>query len=147
MFDNISYSSENVFQYDNTGYEIELTGIGNRTLKLKLIVGTNADCDYSISNRYSDTEILNKNGYKQITYKESMLVKEYALDQNYPNPFNPTTTIKYQIPNSGNVTIKVYDILGNEVAILVDGYMDTGKYEVEFDASSLASGVYMYRLK
>lgn len=68
------------------------------------------------------------------------------MEQNYPNPFNPTTTINYQIPTSGNVTIKVYDILGNEVANLVDGYMESGRYEVDFDASSLASGVYIYRL-
>jgi hypothetical protein len=71
---------------------------------------------------------------------------EFALEQNYPNPFNPTTIIKYQIPTSGNVTIKVNDILGNEVAKLVDDFMGTGKYEVSFDASSLASGVYIYRL-
>lgn len=78
--------------------------------------------------------------------EENLQPMTYDLEQNYPNPFNPTTTIKYQIPTSGNISIKVYDILGNEVAKLVDGYMETGKYEVEFDANSLASGVYIYRL-
>jgi hypothetical protein len=73
--------------------------------------------------------------------------KDFNLLQNYPNPFNPSTKIKFQIPTSGNVSIKVYDILGNEVARLVDGYIEIGKYEVEFDASSLSSGVYIYRLQ
>lgn len=74
-------------------------------------------------------------------------VEEFILYQNYPNPFNPITTIKYQIPNSGNILLKIYDILGNEVASLVDGYKERGKYEIEFDAISLASGVYFYKLQ
>jgi hypothetical protein len=146
FFDEVSYTSSNVFQYENIGYQVDLSGIGSRTVILKLVTATEADCDYSITNRYSDTETLNKNGYKQITFKGNSLITEYALEQNYPNPFNPTTTIKYQIPTSGNVSITVYDILGNEVANLVDGYLETGKYEVDFDASLLASGVYIYRL-
>jgi len=74
------------------------------------------------------------------------LPTEYVLSQNYPNPFNPSTTIQYQIPQSGNVTLKVYDVLGNEVALLVDEMKQQGNYEVSFDASSLSSGVYIYRL-
>jgi hypothetical protein len=71
----------------------------------------------------------------------------YSLSQNYPNPFNPTTTIKYQIPISGFVTLKIYDILGKEVAALVKENKDQGFYNVSFDASKLASGVYIYQLK
>jgi hypothetical protein len=74
-------------------------------------------------------------------------VKSYDLSQNYPNPFNPVTTIKYQIPKSGVVTLKVYDILGKEVANLVNEYKDEGKYNINFDASKLASGVYIYQIK
>ena len=66
--------------------------------------------------------------------------------QNYPNPFNPTTQIKYQIPNEGFVTLKVYDILGREVATLVNQKQSIGRYEKKFDASRLAAGVYIYRL-
>ncbi len=71
----------------------------------------------------------------------------YALYQNYPNPFNPTTTIKYSIPNTERVTLKIYNILGQEVATLVDEEQKPGVYELKFDAGNLASGVYFYRLK
>jgi probable HAF family extracellular repeat protein len=71
----------------------------------------------------------------------------YALAQNYPNPFNPTTTISYSIPQSGNVKLVVYDMLGNEVATLVNKEQAPGVYSVLFDATNLASGVYFYRIK
>jgi hypothetical protein len=74
-------------------------------------------------------------------------VTEYALAQNYPNPFNPTTTIKYQIPNAGYVSLKIYDVLGAEVMTLVNTTQAKGRYEVNFDASQLASGVYIYRIQ
>jgi len=72
---------------------------------------------------------------------------EFALHQNYPNPFNPSTKISYQIPNSGNVTLKVFDLLGNEVATVVDEFKTVGSYKVDFNASTLPSGAYFYRLK
>jgi hypothetical protein len=71
----------------------------------------------------------------------------YDLSQNYPNPFNPTTTIKYSIPKSGFVSLKVYDILGKEVANLVSQEMAAGYYSVNFDGSNLGSGVYFYRIE
>lgn len=73
--------------------------------------------------------------------------KTFYLSQNYPNPFNPTTKISWQSPVSGHQSIKVLDILGNEVATLIDEYKEAGKYEVNFDASDLTSGVYFYKLK
>lgn len=72
--------------------------------------------------------------------------KTYSLDQNYPNPFNPATKIKFALPNSGFVSLKVYDILGNEVYTLDQSYRKAGYYEASFDASNLASGVYFYKL-
>lgn len=71
----------------------------------------------------------------------------YALYQNYPNPFNPATKIVWQSPVSGWQTLKVYDVLGNEIATLVNEYKNAGRNEVEFDASKLASGLYIYTLK
>jgi len=73
--------------------------------------------------------------------------KKYKLMQNYPNPFNPTTTIKYQIPEMSFVTIKVYDVLGNEIVTLVNEEKSAGSYEIEFDATGLPSGIYFYQLK
>jgi len=76
----------------------------------------------------------------------------YSLYQNYPNPFNPSTVISYQLPVSGQVTLKVYDVLGNEVATLVNEYQNTGSYEIEFSVGTsrrlpLTSGVYYYQLR
>ncbi|MGD8777354.1 MAG: T9SS type A sorting domain-containing protein [Ignavibacteria bacterium] len=73
--------------------------------------------------------------------------KEYILNQNYPNPFNPTTTISYSIPEDNYVTLKVYDLMGQEISTLISGKLNAGQYEMNFDASNLASGVYLYRLK
>jgi len=72
---------------------------------------------------------------------------EYALSQNNPNPFNPTTRIVYQLPEKGNVTLKVFDMLGKEIATLVEDYRDEGRYEVEFNASNFSSGAYFYRIQ
>ncbi len=70
----------------------------------------------------------------------------FGLSQNYPNPFNPTTNIEYQVSNSGFVSLKVYDVLGREVATLVNEVKSPGSYEVQFNGSRFASGVYFYRL-
>lgn len=72
--------------------------------------------------------------------------EKFELSQNYPNPFNPTTNIKFSIPNSGNISLKVYDRLGKEVADLAEGFRSAGTYEINFDASALSSGVYFYKL-
>jgi len=72
---------------------------------------------------------------------------EFSLHQNYPNPFNPTTNISWQSPVSSHQTLKVYDVLGNEVATLVDEYKLAGTYEIEFDAKNLSSGIYFYKLQ
>jgi hypothetical protein len=72
---------------------------------------------------------------------------KFVLEQNYPNPFNPTTTIKYSINKTGNVELKVYDLLGNVITTLVDEIQNQGIHNVTFNASDLASGIYVYALK
>lgn len=74
-------------------------------------------------------------------------IKDYALTQNYPNPFNPTTKIAFSLPKQGNVTLKVYNMIGKEVVSLVNGFRNAGNYEVNFDGANLASGVYFYKLE
>ena len=76
----------------------------------------------------------------------SNIVTSYELDQNYPNPFNPSTKIQFSVPRQSDVLLKVYDMIGREVATLVDETKPAGTYTVQFDASRLASGVYCYRL-
>ena len=79
--------------------------------------------------------------------ENNLTPNEFSLEQNYPNPFNPSTKISWQSPVGGQQSIKVYDVLGNEVAVLVDEFRQAGKYEVEFNASLLSSGIYFYTLK
>jgi pectinesterase len=79
--------------------------------------------------------------------EESTVPTTYALHQNYPNPFNPSTVIKYQVPASGLVVLKVYDVLGKEVATLVNAARAAGAYECTFNAANLPSGLYIYTLK
>jgi hypothetical protein len=72
---------------------------------------------------------------------------EFALAQNYPNPFNPVTNLQFRIPDFGSISLKVYDLLGREVAVLVNEQRPTGTYAVRWDASRFPSGIYFYRLQ
>jgi hypothetical protein len=78
--------------------------------------------------------------------ENSEIATGIELEQNYPNPFNPTTVVGFRLSVSGDVTLKVYDTLGREVAVLVNDRLTAGSHSAEFDASHLASGVYLYRL-
>jgi hypothetical protein len=77
---------------------------------------------------------------------EKNIANGYNLLQNYPNPFNPSTTIRYEIPERSFVTLKVFDILGNEISVLVDEMKEAGSYEIKFDGRALSSGIYFYTL-
>src|SRR5690554_1527296 len=85
--------------------------------------------------------------YSPIVEVDISQPQDYFVSQNYPNPFNPTTTIKYAVVEDGLVSLKVYDVLGNEVASLVDTHQPAGEYDIVFDASNLSSGVYYYQFK
>jgi len=72
---------------------------------------------------------------------------EYALGQNYPNPFNPQTIITYSLPDAGSVTLRVFNVIGQEVATLVNGVKEAGRHQVVFDASGMSSGLYLYLIQ
>jgi hypothetical protein len=84
--------------------------------------------------------------YSNVIEVEVLGVKEFALGQNYPNPFNPSTTINFSLAVDSKVSLKIFDVLGQEVATLINGQMAAGSQKVSFDASSLNSGVYFYRI-
>jgi hypothetical protein len=93
--------------------------------------------DYDGSFEYShEIEVIN-----------SITPDEYILSQNYPNPFNPSTTIKFSLPSSGQTSLKIFNDLGEEIAVLLNKELTTGSYEVEWNASGLPSGIYFYQLK
>ena len=144
---NIAQLKQDLKVLENTSYQVNMQGIGNRSIRLRLTAGNNFESDYSLSNIYSFNQNLGKENINLLKWDGSEVITEYALDQNYPNPFNPSTTIRYQLPQDGMVTLKVYDILGSEVATLVNEQKTAGRYEINFDASRFASGVYIYKLQ
>ena len=147
--DERKYTSENIdIGKTEQSFKVNTEGLSNREVKLRIKINTNTKSKYYLVDKYSDNEnTIKKENLKQISYQGSLAVKDYALMQNYPNPFNPSTTINYQLPKDGFVTLIIYDILGREVKTLVNEYKAQGRYEVNFNASNLASGVYIYRIK
>ena len=92
-----------------------------------------------IKDLYSGTSSIEPN-------QEYRLPKKYFLHQNYPNPFNPITTISFEIPEKTRVSLKIYNVIGKEIATLIDKEMFPGIYELPWDASKVASGIYFYQL-
>ena len=88
-----------------------------------------------------------KNGLTNVAEGKNQPISKFELLQNYPNPFNPSTSIRYSIPESGKVTLRIYDFLGREISTLVDEFQKSGGYAVNFDGKDLASGIYFYELK
>ena len=82
-----------------------------------------------------------------VDVEDNQVVNKFVLEQNYPNPFNPETTINFTIPRNANVSLKVYDVIGREVAVLMNEYKTAGNYSVKFNAGKLSSGLYIYRLE
>ena len=133
----------------NGNYQLNSLAEGN----LKIFInrfGYISDSTYLNVTPTSNIDSVNFNmmplfvGLKQIS---SSVPNEYKLYQNYPNPFNPMTNIKYQISKAGFVILKIYDILGRQISTLINEKQTPGSYNVTFDATSLSSGVYFYKLQ
>ncbi len=143
---------------NNSGFEIQRKESEWKKIGFVKGRGTTAD-----PQSYSFTDTDNRTGtyfyrLKQIDYDGSIeysivisvsfeVPSNFSLLQNYPNPFNPSTSIKYSIPQADFVSLKVYDLLGREIAVLINQKQKAGNYEITFEGSDLASGVYLYELK
>ncbi|MDY0081657.1 MAG: T9SS type A sorting domain-containing protein [Ignavibacteriaceae bacterium] len=147
ILDNVTYTKENLSQYAKVSYMVDCSKISPGEYYLRLVTAVEGSAEYYLGNVQNSGEELNKHNYQKISFNGLEIPMIYSLEQNYPNPFNPTTIIRYQIPQDGIVTLKVYDILGSEVATLVNEQKPAGRYEINFDASKLASGVYIYKLQ
>lgn len=114
------------------------TGL-RRTMEAQAYASS-CDCDYTFA-------IYTINVGNGTGVRDEALPQHFMLPQNYPNPFNPSTTIRYELPKVSFVALKVYNVLGQEVATLVNEKREAGRYEIEFRANNLPSGVYFYRIK
>ncbi|NNL20578.1 MAG: T9SS type A sorting domain-containing protein [Ignavibacteriaceae bacterium] len=131
-------------EFENIGF---IAGFGTTVEPKEYSFTDNSVSSGSYTYRLKQIDYDGKSSYSDELIVEVVLPIEYALEQNYPNPFNPSTTIKYSIPEDGFVKLAVYNMLGEEVSTLINTQQKAGRYEVTFDASELASGVYIYRLE
>ncbi|MBK8551010.1 MAG: T9SS type A sorting domain-containing protein [Ignavibacteria bacterium] len=161
---NITLNWSTATETNNSGFEIERSNVrgqtsnewikvGNVTGKGTSTVGhsyTFTDKNLSSGNYNYRLKQIDFNGnfeYFNLSNEVNVGVPaNFELSQNYPNPFNPTTKIKYQLPNDGSVNISVFDNAGKEVATLVNEFKSAGYYAINFNAASLSSGVYFYKI-
>ncbi len=144
---NIQMDGNSIEKLKSKTFSFNITGLPSSSLAMRLKVNNDLEPEYAAAIIKSDESVLLKNNPIELNLSGTAVITEYSLEQNYPNPFNPNTTIKFQIPNDGFVTLKVYDILGNEIATLLNEEKPQGRYEVNFNAGSLASGVYICKLQ
>ncbi len=146
-------------ELNNRGWDIErrsdnsawikigfVKGAGNSTVPLEYIFTDKFVNEGNFSYRLKQIDLDGKISYSKIANVVIAVPKEFVLEQNYPNPFNPSTNINYSIPKSGYVDLKIYDMLGNEVATLVNEVEEAGTHHKVFQASQFSSGVYLYKL-
>lgn len=147
-------------EINNSGFEVERRTSNSDWRKIGFVPGAGTTTDKQ--NYVFSDKNLSKGKYqyrlKQVdfdgTFEFSKTIEvdvvspaKFELAQNYPNPFNPTTAISFTIPQSGNIKLAVYNLLGQEVAVLANEFREAGTYNVEFNATNLNSGVYLYKLE
>jgi hypothetical protein len=148
-------------EINNHGFEIEKSFDGENFFRAAFVQGAGTTTE---TKNYSYLDAIEYNGintfyyrlrqvdydgrsmYSEVLTVEFDVPKDFILHQNYPNPFNPSTTIKYAVPKKTLVSIKIYDLTGQEIASLVNEVKEAGTYELEFEAQNIASGVYIYRM-
>jgi hypothetical protein len=152
----LTHTHPNPFTNDTVSWDFLYTAPDSAVTDTLYLVGNSVNLDGIPSNldqwNFGDNFIIQVLDVPVNVIKENPLPEGFVLYQNYPNPFNPTTKIKFTLPSNvkhemSNVTLKVYDVLGNEVATLVNEEKSAGEYEVEFSANGLTSGIYFYSLE
>ncbi|MGA9292102.1 MAG: T9SS type A sorting domain-containing protein, partial [Ignavibacteriaceae bacterium] len=172
----VNINSSNDYSVRTPSYLLNADGLTGKTVRMKislesnliekltsyLAVGDTANIPEHLKTRFNvqrsnliltksfkeENETTSKTTLNNLEVIDLDVPTTYALTQNYPNPFNPSTTISYQLPKDGMVTLKIFDMLGREVATLINNEQKTvGRYDVSFNANNLASGVYIYQLR
>ncbi len=157
---NINLKWLTISEINNSGFDIERKGFSGEFVKVGFVQGkgtvsTPSSYEFSdrnlISGKYSYRlkQIDNNGNFEYYSLNGDVVVgvpSKFDLSQNYPNPFNPSTKINFDMPKDGLVSLKIYDMLGREVATLVNEIRTAGYYTVDFNASSLSSGIYFYRI-
>jgi len=131
-------------QYENVAF---VNGNGTTTQLHQYNYEDNKLADGNYTYRLKQVDLNGAFSYSKEVEVSVKVPSQFSLSQNYPNPFNPTTTIDYSIQKDGNVSLRVYNTLGQQVASLVNGTMQAGNHKITFDASRLSSGIYYYRLE
>ncbi len=145
---------------NNSGFDIERKDPSSGWLKIGFISGNGTSTGIN-SYTYEDNTVasgiysyrlkqVDFNGtsvYSKTVEVNTNTLSEFALNQNYPNPFNPTTKISFSVPQTSNVNLSVFNVLGEKVAVLINGVRSPGKYDLDFNGSGLTSGVYIYRME
>jgi hypothetical protein len=157
----VSLSWATATELNNNGFEIERKfGSGNWE-PIGFVKGagtTTSTTNYTFSDRNISSKTTYSYRLKQLDFDGTLsyskvvqvstnLISTFELCQNYPNPFNPNSMINFSIPSSGLVTLKVYDLIGKEVAVLLNEVKEPGTYNVNFNAENLSSGIYLYKLQ
>jgi hypothetical protein len=156
----VNLSWQTATEINNSGFSIERKSADNEYVEIGFVPGfgtTTEPKSYSFIDQDLQNGIysyrlkqIDFNGtfeYTDVVEVEIITPATFNLEQNYPNPFNPSTSIKYSVPESGNIRLSVFNVVGEEVAVLADGFSQAGFYEVTFDASNLSTGVYLYKLQ
>jgi hypothetical protein len=157
---NVELKWSTATELNNRGFEIQRSINGSAFATVAFVEGrgtTTETQQYSFTDRNVESRVNYAYRLKQIdfngAYEFSQVVNigftlplEFVLEQNYPNPFNPSTSIAYAVPVKSNVTLEVYNLIGQKIVTLVEGQVEAGKHTAQFNASSMSSGIYLFKL-